>query len=147
MMIFFFSQSKNQPQPVVDRSDSTPPDITENMRQVNNNRERKRDGQLGKADFSTQPGAYTTAEMPLRLDDSTNNAELITNEEGANSPQEKPSCLQSSSTAEKEKASEVSDEVHEAYSEWKTKVGGKTAPLYVTQEVEYAYYRCDHTFL
>lgn len=140
------SQSKDRPQPVVDRSDPTSPDVAENEVQVNNDRERKHDGQPRKAGFSTQLGAYTTTEMPLRLNDSTKNAELITNEESANSPQEKPSYPQSSSSTA-ERAREAGDEVHEAHSEWKTKVGGKTAPLYVPQEVEYVYHGCDHPFL
>lgn len=134
----FPSQSKDRPQPVVD-------DVAGSEGQVNNDRERKHDGQPRKADFSTQIGAYTTTEMPLRLNDSTENTELITNEESGNSPQEKTSYPQSSSTAER--AREASNEVHEAHSEWKTKVGGKTAPLYVPQEAEYVYHGCDHPFL
>lgn len=141
----FLNQSKDRRQPVIERSDPTPPNVAENEGQVNNDGERKRDSQPRKADFSTQLGAYTTTEMPLRLIDSTKNAELITNEESANSPQEKPSYPQSSSTAER--AREASDDVHEAHSECKTKVGGKTAPFYVSQEVEYVYHGCDHPFL
>ena len=126
----FLSQSKDRPQPVADRSDPTPPDVAENKGQVNNDRERKHDGQPRKADFSPQLDANTTAEMPLR---------------SANSPQEKPSCPQSSSTAEK--AREANDEEYEADSEWETKVGGNTATLHVPQEVEYVHYGCDHPFL
>lgn len=63
----------------------------------------------------------------------------------ANSPQEKPSCLQSSSTTEK--ARQARDEDYEADSEWETKVVGKTATLHAPQEVQYDYYGCDHPFL
>ena len=188
---YFLSQLKERPQLVVDRSDPTPPNVAENEGQVNNDRERKQDGQQPTSDFSTQLGANITAEMPLRLNDSTKNAKLITNDVdekhndpcqlkdvanediaaeiatyndiirltakseivkeeednvvNANSPQEKPRCPQSSSTAGK--ARERTDEEYEADSEREIRVGGKAATLNVPQEVEYVHYGCDHPFL
>lgn len=188
---YFLSQLKDRPQLVVDRSDPTLPNGAENEGQVNNDRERKHDGQPRKSDFSTQLGANITAEMPNRPNDSTKNAKLITNDVdekrndpcqlkdvanediaaeiatysditkltakseifkeeednvvNANSPQEKPPCPQSSSTAGK--ARERTDEEYEADSEWETRVGGKAATLNVPQEVEYVHCGCDHPFL
>lgn len=189
--VIFLSQLKDQPQPVVDKTKPTPPDVAEDVGRVKSDRRRKHDGQPREADSPTQLGTNTTAEMPLRLNGCTKGSELImTDEDGeydescqlkdvtndtkvaesatsndfikpaaqsetvkgeedsvvsANSPQEKPSCLQSSSTTEK--ARQASDEEYEADSEWETKVGGKTATLHVPQEVEYDYYGCDHPFL
>lgn len=189
--VIFLSQLKDQPQPVVDKTKPTHPDVAEDVGQAKSDRRRKHDGQLRKADSLTQLGTNTTAEMPLRLNGCTRDSELFTADEdgeydeycqlndvtndtkvaegatsndfikltaqsetvkgeedsvvSANLPQEKPSCLQSSSTTEK--ARQARDEDYEADSEWETKVVGKTATLHAPQEVQYDYYGCDHPFL
>lgn len=189
--VVFLSQSKDRPQPVLDRPEPAHLDVAEDEGHVKGDRERKHDGQSRKVDTSTQLGTNTTAGMPLRLNGKPRDSDLITTDDSgkcnescqlkdvtndttaaesatssdiiklttqskifktreasavnANSPQEKPSCPQSSSTVAK--AREASDEEYLADSEWEPKVGRKTATLHVPQEVEYEYYGCDHPFL
>lgn len=78
--VLFLSPLKGPPQPMVDTSDPTSPDLGEVEEQVQTDRERKHYGKPQEDDSLSQPGANLTAEISPGLNDSNRDSRLIEND-------------------------------------------------------------------
>lgn len=105
--VIILNPLKDPPQPGVDTSDQTPPDVAEDEGKVKDDRERKHDGKPREDLSSAQPGANDIVEIPPGLNDSNRDSGLIANEK--DEKWDKLCLLEDIANEKKAAESEVSD--------------------------------------